>query len=282
MAKQKIITAGQTGLLGAICDTPDADAPRLVYADWLDEHGDPTQACFIRESIAAAALPAGARGLKKRRAALQALADEHGAGWLRALGVEYGTPTFVRGFAEVMAFEGFWRLAGDAEAGLFRTVPVCSITVDGSNPEYNLSYGDVRELAAMPELARLHTLKLGGCGSEWGNIEYDPKPWEKLFASGSLGGLRRLDLDDCNIADEEAIALADSRSLAGLTTLFLRYNGVGAPGLRAVIGSKHLGRLKDLWLVENNFGSARDERRLTAELRERFGTGLRLTGSPDD
>ena len=35
-------------LLRAICDNPEDDAPRLVYADWLDENGDPLQAEFIR------------------------------------------------------------------------------------------------------------------------------------------------------------------------------------------------------------------------------------------
>jgi len=30
---------------------PADDAPRLVYADWLDEHGEPAQAAFIRAQI---------------------------------------------------------------------------------------------------------------------------------------------------------------------------------------------------------------------------------------
>src|SRR4051812_6366435 len=34
--------------LRAIIDNPDDDLPRLVYADWLDEHGDPDRAEFIR------------------------------------------------------------------------------------------------------------------------------------------------------------------------------------------------------------------------------------------
>jgi uncharacterized protein (TIGR02996 family) len=38
-------------LLRAICENPDDDAPRLIYADWLDEHGDPRQAEFIRVQI---------------------------------------------------------------------------------------------------------------------------------------------------------------------------------------------------------------------------------------
>jgi uncharacterized protein (TIGR02996 family) len=277
-----VVGSDQLALLRSVIEAPDDNAPRLVYADWLEEHGDPTQARFIRESLAAAALPAGDRGLKKRLAALQAVADEHGAGWLRALGVEYGTPTFVRGFAEGMYFDGCWRLDGDAKAGLFRTVPVRSITVDGSNPEWNLSYYDVKELAAMPELARLDTLKLSGCSAEWGNMDYNPRPWKKLFAAKCLSGLRRLDLDDCNIADDEAVALANSRALGNLTTLFIRYSGISDAGVRPLIGSKHLKLLKDLWLVDNGFGNERDVRRLTAELTARFGPGLHLTGCPDD
>src|SRR4051812_5383520 len=35
-------------LLAAIAEAPDDDAPRLVYADWLEEHGDDARAEFIR------------------------------------------------------------------------------------------------------------------------------------------------------------------------------------------------------------------------------------------
>jgi len=35
-------------LLQAILDAPAEDAPRLIYADWLEENGDPDRAEFIR------------------------------------------------------------------------------------------------------------------------------------------------------------------------------------------------------------------------------------------
>ena len=38
-------------LLGAIFDHPDDDTPRLVYADWLQEHGHEDYAQFIRLSV---------------------------------------------------------------------------------------------------------------------------------------------------------------------------------------------------------------------------------------
>src|SRR5262245_657448 len=43
-------------LLRQVIDEPDADAPRLVFADWLEEHGDGDRADFIRAQIRRAAL----------------------------------------------------------------------------------------------------------------------------------------------------------------------------------------------------------------------------------
>jgi uncharacterized protein (TIGR02996 family) len=39
-------------LLAAVIADAEDDAPRLVYADWLDEHGDPDRAAFIRNQCA--------------------------------------------------------------------------------------------------------------------------------------------------------------------------------------------------------------------------------------
>jgi uncharacterized protein (TIGR02996 family) len=57
-----VVASDQLALLQSVIEARDDDAPRLVYADWLEEHGDPTQARFIRESMAVAGLPAGGRG----------------------------------------------------------------------------------------------------------------------------------------------------------------------------------------------------------------------------
>jgi uncharacterized protein (TIGR02996 family) len=62
-------------LLAAIRAAPDDDAPRLIYADWLDEHGQPERAEFIRVQVelARAETPA----LRRREAEL--LASHHDA-----------------------------------------------------------------------------------------------------------------------------------------------------------------------------------------------------------
>src|SRR5690349_3011304 len=44
-------------LLRAIRDDPDDDLPRLALADWLEEHGDPERAEFIRVQVELARLP---------------------------------------------------------------------------------------------------------------------------------------------------------------------------------------------------------------------------------
>ena len=50
------VSATERALLTAIADSPDEDTPRLVYADWLDENGDPDKAEFIRVQIELARL----------------------------------------------------------------------------------------------------------------------------------------------------------------------------------------------------------------------------------
>jgi uncharacterized protein (TIGR02996 family) len=46
--------AERAALLAGIWESPGDDAPRLVFADWLQEHGDAERAAFIRSQIEAA------------------------------------------------------------------------------------------------------------------------------------------------------------------------------------------------------------------------------------
>lgn len=47
----------RAALLAAIAAAPDDDTPRLVFADWLDEHGDHDRAALIRLQVELARLP---------------------------------------------------------------------------------------------------------------------------------------------------------------------------------------------------------------------------------
>src|SRR3954471_17475622 len=90
-------------LLRAIRHDPDDDSLRLVYADWLEEHGGPeglARAEFIRvqmELARAGGDDPRAAGLRARQ---DALLERHGADWaapVAGLAREY---TFRRGFVE--------------------------------------------------------------------------------------------------------------------------------------------------------------------------------------
>ena len=50
-------TGDELALLKAVASRPDDDLPRLVYADWLDEHGRGERAEFIRCSRPPRAVP---------------------------------------------------------------------------------------------------------------------------------------------------------------------------------------------------------------------------------
>src|SRR6476659_1135869 len=95
----------ESALLAAIRAAPEDDAPRLVYADWLDEHGQPERAEFIRVQIELARRDAPA--LRRRQAELLAEHHDAFAGPLAAPGLRY---VFRRGF-----------IAGLAHTGVFAT-----------------------------------------------------------------------------------------------------------------------------------------------------------------
>ena len=71
--------------LRAITADADADAPRLAFADWLDESGDAARAEFIRVQCALAALPRGVSDYHPLRERERALLEQHGEEWLRPI-----------------------------------------------------------------------------------------------------------------------------------------------------------------------------------------------------
>src|SRR3954452_12765893 len=104
-------------LLAAVLTAPDDDAPRLVYADWLDEHGRPERAAFIRLQVELARVPRHdpRREVLARKAGR--LLDLHRGEWLAELpqidGVSWGP--FERGFVSSVRVRNivrFDRVAG--------------------------------------------------------------------------------------------------------------------------------------------------------------------------
>ncbi len=84
----------RAALLAAVAARPDDDLPKLVFADWLDEHGDPDRAEFVRLSVAyyreAVAHPPATDPAKARR--MEELFAAHYRTWLKPIYDAVGQP----------------------------------------------------------------------------------------------------------------------------------------------------------------------------------------------
>jgi len=149
-------------LLRAVCEFPDDDTPRLVFADWLQEHGEEERAEFIRAQIEAARLPAddGYRSaLVARAAELQA---KHGTVWLNELpkrdkidwvrypGGWLEGEEFDRGFPARVRVDNAGAVVKYAKI-LFAATPVRRLLI------WNIKRAD--KLALLPQLRHLHTIR---------------------------------------------------------------------------------------------------------------------------
>lgn len=132
-------------LLNAVAHTPDDDTPRLACADWLDEHGDPDAAAYIRVSVTAASLKRS-----HRRPGEESRAKRRGAA-LWAANVGRWVPAAVTHIAPIRGFPLEIRLTAESENGL-NFLRGCSMVerLLGSGAEVtavNLSLPNLREWA---------------------------------------------------------------------------------------------------------------------------------------
>src|SRR5207302_10568596 len=74
----------QAALMQAILEAPEDDEPRLVYSDWLEEHGEAERAEFIRLQVQLARLPEDDPGLPELKRRETALLQAHREQWLQA------------------------------------------------------------------------------------------------------------------------------------------------------------------------------------------------------
>jgi uncharacterized protein (TIGR02996 family) len=269
-------------LLRAVLAAPDDDAPRLVYADWLDEHGDPARAAFIRAQVELGRRPADPnRTLQLRKAEVALLRANRDAwtawvpGWAEAR-------TFSRGFLEGIRAEASDFIARGDEVR--RRTPLGAVQLDG------------REELAVPVL---RTRALDGLRSLTLSVPVPAGAWEHLATSTSLGKLRALHLNSKGPADELVGALVGSTALPALRTLRLTWCTLGDEHSARLVGHPWVGRLRALDL-RNNFitddggralidsphldrvqvlnlrGNPVADGRLADALRRRFGGRVRL------
>jgi uncharacterized protein (TIGR02996 family) len=117
-------------LLQAIIDNPDDDALRLVFADWLEDHGELERAEFIRVQIELAKLPNvdGRRPeLEQRETELLARNESE---WVKPIRHRVVSWTFHRGFiAEVTVTVDLYK---EHAFELLNRAPLRRMCVDGA------------------------------------------------------------------------------------------------------------------------------------------------------
>lgn len=247
----------QAAFQEAIVARPDDDTPRLIYADWLEERGDPRGA-FVRAQCALERLSAD----DPRRPALEDEADDllaaHGEEWAAPLrGVARGW-RFRRGFVEHVEADGETFLSrAEAWFAAFPLRDVCLRLPPRLMPDlaacpylkrveslafhgHFLLDRDLRMLLASPHLDRLTALDLRGHGIETAGVR-------ALVASALMPQLRVLDLRQNRAVGDHAVrALAAASSAAGLHTLDLSHTNVTAHGVGDLFGSACLTGLREL------------------------------------
>jgi uncharacterized protein (TIGR02996 family) len=244
----------EAGFLEDIAANPEDDTPRLVYADWLEEHGtseaDRARGEFIRGQVGLAKLSLD----DPRRPELEArelrLLGSYRKGWVRPLRGWTRDHVFRRGLVEQVTLPAETFLARAKE--LARLAPVVAIHLTHAADH-------AAELAASPHLKPIRSLRLSDPRFIYQQAE---RGWRRRRPQNSLGldtlrvllgsrhltSLRELDVRDCNLAQAGARLLAESPRLAQVESLDLRNNDHFPEDVAVLAGSPHLGKLRALRL----------------------------------
>lgn len=178
-------------LLAAIYAAPDDDAPRAVYADWLQQRGDPRG-----ELIALQLLRAQGGGTPEQADREHELLAAHGAGWLAPLPISEVGVRFERGFVSGCDTTGFldenpaWATVSDVNS-----VPGRDACHTHSLRVLRAGDGGIAQLARLARPLAVETLAWNG-PTYWDVAEpADGDPIAEVFGRiRVLPRLRRLEL----------------------------------------------------------------------------------------
>jgi uncharacterized protein (TIGR02996 family) len=227
----------RVALLAAICAHPDDDTPRLVYADWLDEHGEGKRAAHIRAQVehhrlstadtvvalldgllmdgvvdgteridwGAVDADLGAYAVARRAAEKRPFnLTLKGEGVPRVRGVTYYADW--RGFYDAVTIDNAASFLKHADA-IFRAAPITNLTF------WELTAEQASEFVAAGHLARIRALDFET------NVEPDAI---RIFGTHpDAAGVRRLDLYGGDEAADSVDALAAGKHWTGLESLYL-------------------------------------------------------------
>ncbi len=267
-----MLDATECALIEDIRDQPEDPAPRLVHADWLEDHGEQALAELVRIGCRLPrAEPDQQEALRARRTEL--LGSIAGGAYatytleplLRQADeghppqVSIGIDTYLdradllARLVPLMAVELFETTEGDERVllpdELFRRVADSPALAGWTRlylPDSIFSPSGMGILLASPHLTRLRTIDMfesfaGDDVLAWLNVPRWPR-LHKLHLNGVVQG------------DELTVTLVRSGHLRGLVELSLIYNDIEDAGAAALAGSPDLAGLTLLELYGNRIG----------------------------
>lgn len=224
----------EAAFLRAIQDDPNDDVARLVFADWLDEHGQPERAEFIRVQIELTKLDEGnprKHFLNHRQEVLRAKYEKV---WLQPLPkLHHAQFEFRRGFPSGITINA-WEDFLPRLSKVLDEFPVTELTLR------SLRYQWTDSGAGPPS-----------------NAELDEQRALALRTLGECSGLRQISIlrmDNLGITDHSIRGLLASPYLKNLTTLDLGGNALTLEALAQILTGHTLPSLKHLKVRKNSVG----------------------------
>jgi uncharacterized protein (TIGR02996 family) len=251
----------RAALLQAIFDHPEDDGRRLVYADWLAEHGDEAdvaRAEYVRLALARARLPEVDDRHRDMRQRMKALAQHHRTRWfpasplLKKARLRRGFISYVRSPAlefnrqaeELFAVEPVTAMyveRGTEDFANFAANPLLSRFRKIDFSQGSLPPTGLAQLTQGGHLPALEDLSLWSCPLTHDDIA--------AFVRGRWPRLRRLFFHRCDLDDADLEAL--SRLKAPLDQLLLSSLFVGPDGVRYLLRAPWIAQLVNFQLVSD-------------------------------
>jgi uncharacterized protein (TIGR02996 family) len=282
---------------------PDDDGPRLIYADWLTDHGNEQGKAlgrFIHVQCRLARLPAKdpqRSDLAKEERALQKKYGEYWAASLWDLAAEW---VFRRGFIEQIEVKCVAAIAVHLLEHLRAWAPIRHVRFCGDYLKldsllsavhhlagietlemYEFPVGEdedgvMRELLTSPHLSSLKAMHVLSSGA--GDGMFGEEVLHGVLECPHLTNLRRLSLYEYGegMDDESVQILARSPHLPELEEVDLRAANLNEESLRELMASPHRRTLCKLWCHQVVLGDGtalKEKPALVRELRKRFGKG---------
>ena len=190
--------------LKQIVQSPLDDEPRLVYADWLEERGDP-RAEFIRVQCSLASDDLSEEEQERLKSRERELLTTHQADWLKELPEHTNHHQFIRGMVGHVSMT----MAAFIDRGwqVCRRIPLQSVSLSHNT-------GQMREFIECPWLRQIKAIRFSG-------RRIASESFSTFAACKYLGNLRCLSIDVASprLSRNDIVALRNPFSITQLDEL---------------------------------------------------------------